>query len=118
MAKQSVVTLLVTIQGDGINTSYTPPGAPVINANAPAGGPVTVTLAAGDNTLVVPPNTRGVIIVPPAASTVVKKLKGAAPDVGLTISPSLLTGPIGLTAGTTTLLLNAASGEDITVQWL
>ena len=118
MAKTSTVTLVVAIQGDGINTSYTPPGAPIINTTAPAGGPITVTLASGDNTLTVPPGSLGLLIVPSSTSTVVKKLKGIGGDTGFTISSSRITGPIGLPVGATTLLLNASGIEDITVQWL
>ena len=118
MAKQSTVTLVVAIQGDGINTSYTPPGAPIVNLTAPAGGPITVSLAIGDNTLTVPPGSLGLLIVPPATSTVTKILKGVALDTGFTISPSRITGPIGLPVGAMTVLLNASAIEVITVQWL
>lgn len=118
MAKTSTVNLNVTIQGDGINTSYAPPGAPIVNTAAPAGGPITISLAMGDNTLVVPPGALGVIIVPPAISVVVKALKGAVIDTGLIISPTRISGPIGLPAGATSLIINASAPEDITVQWI
>ena len=117
MAKTSTINLNVMIQGDGINTAYAPPGAPIVNTTAPAGGPITVALAMSDNTLTVPPGALGMIIVPPSISVVTKAIKGAALDTGLAISPTRVT-MIGLPAGATSVIISASAPEDITVQWI
>ena len=52
--------------------------APIINAAAPAGGPLNVALSSGDNTLAVPQGAQGFVFVPPSSSVVAKKLKGVA----------------------------------------
>lgn len=116
MAKISTTTLAVVVSGDGVSESYTPPGAPITNANAPAGGPLNVALTTGDNTLAVPAGAVAVLLVPPTSSTVVKKLKVPG-DAGTPFgraAPSLL----GLDVGTSTLTINASAGETIAVHWL
>lgn len=118
MAKQSTVTLTISVAGDGLNTSFTPTGTPLVNVAAPAGGPVGITLASGDNTILVPPGSKGLIIIPPSTSTVVKKLKGAAPDTGFSISPSILSGPIGLPTAAVSIILNAVSSEEVQIMWI
>lgn len=117
MAKKSTTTLSTTIAGDGISTTYTPPGAPIVNNTAPAGGPISVLLSTGDNTLTVPSGAVALLIVPPSDSVVVKKLKGVGGDTGVTIAPAAPT-YLGLPASATEVLLNAASGETVTLEWL
>ncbi len=117
MAKTSTTSISVEVTGDGVTASYTPPSAPVVNTTAPAGGPVSVTLSTGDNTITVPSGTQAFLLVPPATSTVVKLLKGAAPDTGFAIAlaqPSFIAVP----AATATILVNAASGETVSIHWL
>jgi hypothetical protein len=117
MAKKSTITLSTTTSGDGISTTYVPPGAPIVNNTAPAGGPIQVALSAGDNTLTVPSGATSLLIVPDAASVIVKTLKGIGGDTGFTIAPAAPT-LLGLPAGATTVLLNASAGETVTVEWL
>ena len=117
MAKISTTSLSVVVAGDGVSESYTPPGTPITNAAAPAGGPLNVTLSTGDNTLTVPTGAVAALVVPPTTSTVTKKIKGAAGDTGVTIAsatPMLL--PLG--TGTASFILNASAGETIAVHWL
>lgn len=117
MSKTSTLNLPVTINGDGVSLSYAPPGVPITNAAAPVGGPTPQVLSPGDNSISVPTGAQGVLIVPPTSSVIVKKLKGAGGDTGVVISPSLCT-MLSLPSGATTLLINAASGETITLLWL
>lgn len=117
MAKKSTVTLVVTVTGDGVNTTYNPVGTPIINLAAPAGGPLSVALSSGDNVLTPPAGAMGLLIVPPTNSVVVKKLKGVGGDTGVTIAPAapmLLSLPSGGGAVT----LNAGAGETIVIEWL
>lgn len=62
---------------------------PLTIASTAANGSVTnVTLASGDNTIAVPasPACTGCLIVFDPTSTVVKKLKGAGADTGITLA--------------------------------
>lgn len=117
MAKKSVITLSVQVTGDGVNTTYTPVGMPLINVAAPAGGPIAVALTLGDNTLTVPAGAVAVLLVPPTNSVVVKTLKGVGGDTGVIIAPAAPT-MLGLPSGATSILLNASAGETISVEWL
>lgn len=118
MAKTSTVTINVSVTGDGIATSYQPPGSPLVNPGAPGGGPITYALSSGDNTIAIPPGSLGVFIIPASTSTVAKKLKGSGGDTGFPISPNLMSGPISLVVGQASLMLNAASAENITLDWV
>lgn len=117
MAKTATTTISVLVTGDGVNESYQPPTQPLINANAPAGGPLSVALSSGDNTLTVPPGAQGFILVPPSSSVVAKKLKGIGGDTGFTLSPTNPT-VISLPAGASTVLLNAGSAETVSIHWI
>jgi hypothetical protein len=118
MAKSSVITLTVAVTGDGVNELYNISSiSPMINAAAPAGGPLTYALISGDNTIVAPPGAQGMIIVPPLTSTSVKKLKGVSGDTGFAISTTLPT-MVSLPAGTTSVLLNGTVGENVTIHWV
>jgi len=115
MAKTSTCTVGVTVVGDSVNESYTP--AALSNVAAPAGGPISIALASGDNTITIPPGAIAVLIVPPATSVIVKKLKGIAGDTGFQISTTALS-LLSLPAASSTVLLNASNTETISVHWL
>lgn len=117
MAKTATTSISVLVTGDGVNESFIPPTAPLVNAAAPAGGPLSVALASGDNTLTVPPGAQGFIFVPPSSSVVAKKLKGIGGDTGFSLSP---TNPsvIMLVAGASTVLINAGSAETVSIHWI
>jgi hypothetical protein len=84
MAKLATTTLSVTVTGDGVNETYVPPTAPVVERErARRRTAQSVALSSGDNTLSVPPGAQGLIFVPPSASAVAKKLKGIGGDTGL-----------------------------------
>lgn len=117
MAKTATTSISVLVTGDGVNESFIPPTAPMVNAAAPAGGPLSVALSSGDNTLTVPPGAQGLIFVPPSSSVVVKKLKGIGGDTGFTISPTLPS-ILMLPAGASTVLINAASSETVSIHWI
>lgn len=117
MAKTATTSISVLVTGDGVNETFQPPTQPIVNAAAPAGGPISVALASGDNTLTVPPGAQGLIFVPPSASVVVKKLKGVGGDTGFTLSATLPS-VLMLPAGTATVLINAASSETVSIHWI
>ncbi len=50
-----------------------------------------ITLASGDNTIVVPTNGQGIVIIPPVASTEAILLKGNVSDVGINIGKTKFT---------------------------
>lgn len=107
----------VTLNGDGVTTTYVPAAFPWSNATAPEGIPISVALSSGNNSLVVPSGTLAMLIEPPAASVVAKVLKGITGDTGFAISPNVPSF-ISLPASTTTVILNAASGETVNISWL
>ena len=117
MAKTSTTSISVAVTGDGVVESFTPATAPIVNAAAPAGGPLNVALSTGDNTLAVPPGAQGLVFVPPSSSVVAKKLKGIAGDTGFLLSPTLPSA-IMVPAGTATVLINAASAETVLIHWV
>lgn len=117
MAKTATTSISVLVTGDGVNESYIPPTAPLTNAAAPAGGPLSVALSSGDNTLTVPPGAQGFIFVPPSSSIVVKKLKGVGGDTGFTLNAALPS-VVSLPSGTATVLINAASSETVSIHWI
>jgi hypothetical protein len=117
MAKASTTTIEVEVSGDGVTCEYTPSGAPIENSAAPAGGPVTVSLSSGNNAVTVPTGAVAVLIVPSTGSTVAKKLKGDNADTGFGIRPSAPS-LISLVASASTVIINAASAEDISIFWL
>ncbi len=117
MAKTTTTSISVAVSGDGVAATYTPASAPITNTTGPAGGPVDVALSSGDNTITVPSGSKGMLLVPPATSSVVKKLKGDAGDTGFTIAPALPS-VLALPTGTTSILINAASSETVSIHWL
>ena len=115
MAKSSTCTVVISVVGDSVNEAYTP--AALTNVAAPAGGPISIALASGDNTITVPPGAIAMLILPPAASTFAKKLKGIGGDTGFQISTTALS-LLSLPTGAATVLLNSAGIETISVHWL
>lgn len=117
MAKTATTSISVLVTGDGVNETFQPPTQPIVNSAAPAGGPISVALTSGDNTLTVPPGAQGFLFVPPSSSVVVKKLKGIGGDTGFTISAALPQ-VIMLPSGASTVLINAASSETVSIHWI
>jgi hypothetical protein len=71
VSKASEVSITYSATGDGMTLTFT--STTQENAASP-GEQQPLLLATGDNTITVPTGAKGVIVVPPAASTVVKKL--------------------------------------------
>lgn len=115
MAKTCTTSVAVSVTGDSVDESFSPPA--LSNAAAPAGGPVDVALSTGDNSISVPPGALGFVLVPPTTSTVAKKLKGAGGDSGFPIATALIS-VLSIPAGTATIIINAASGETVAVHWI
>jgi hypothetical protein len=116
MSKTSTVATSVTINGDGANINYAPPSSPLVNANAPEGGPVAVALSSGSNTIPVPPNARRVLLSPPSGSIVAKTFRSVSGDtgVGFTTDFQLFT-----VSGLSNIYLTATgTAETIDVLWL
>jgi len=111
MSKASEVAISYSATGDGMTLTYATTAQE--NATSP-GEQQPVTLAIGDNTLTVPTGAKGVILVPPASSTVVKKLGGST---GFTIrsdAPSYL----ALPNSTASIVLNASAIETLSLFWM
>ncbi len=116
--KTATLSMSVQVSGDGVSETYNIMAAnPVVNANAPGGGPVNTALASGDNPLTVPPNSIGMIFVPLSSSTVVFKLKGVGGDTGFTIAPNL-PALISLPPGTTQALVNASTSCVVAIMFI
>lgn len=114
MAARSEVGISVAVTGDGVESEWTV--TPSANTNAPGGGPVKTTLAAGDNFLPVPTGAMGFILKPPAASNVTKRLKNHAGETGFAMrtgEPASV--PIG--TGVATLMINASGPEVVYLHW-
>lgn len=114
MATTATTTIKVVSTGDGNASEWSPTATQ--NNYAPAGGPVNVTLASGDNTLAVPTGAMGVAISPRAASPLVMRLKGVAGDTGFPLrggKPAYMTIPTGATG----MILNASMVDVVAVHW-
>src|SRR5688572_12669879 len=113
--------LQVTSSGGGQDGAYTPVSAETdgkyLNTNAPYLGPINVALAAGDNTLNVPANAIGIMIVPSNSATNDKTLKGVGGDTGILLKDNY---PLVLYFGTTvtSLIITSVGTEQIAVHWL
>lgn len=112
MAKTSTLTITVQVTGDGVNDNWTP--TPPQNTAAPGGGPQLLALASGDNTITVPAGASGFVLLPPAGSAVVKKIKGAGGDTGVTISNTL---PFVGSVSAGSLIINASNVENVQIFW-
>lgn len=117
MAKQSTVTLGVSVTGDGLTLGYSPQGFPLQNPNAPAGVPTSVAIVNGNNTISIPSGCIAILIQPPAGSVITKTLKGVAGDTGVpihTANPTLLSLP----SGTSSILIAANGAETLAISFL
>ena len=114
MAKTSTTQITVTTTGDGVTSTDAP--AATVNTAAPSGGPVAVALSAGDNTITVPSNAVGMVVIPPAASTNAKKLKGAGGDTGFSLRPNE-PAALPLPASTASVIINSVGAETVFVHW-
>lgn len=114
MSKASQVAITYSATGDGMTLTF----ATTAQENlASPGEQQPLLLATGDNTIAVPTGAKGVIVVPPSASVIVKKLKGIGGDTGFILraaSPSYL----ALPDSTATILLNASAGETVSLVWV
>lgn len=114
MSKTSVISLAVSINGDGACVNYTPPQSPITNPNAPEGGPIAVALASGANTIPVPSGATSVLVVPPSASTNAKQLKTLSGDTGITFTSQLQV--INVT-GLSSVYITSAAAESMSLVW-
>lgn len=117
MAKTSSCKIEVGVLGDGETSTFVPSTSPVLNTACPVGGMSTLSLSSGDNTISVPSGAIGIAFSPSSSSTVVKKLKGAGGDTGVTIranAPSV----VYLPDATASFILNASTTESLPVHWL
>ena len=84
MAAASEITLRGTISALLAGSRSLAP-ASIVNTNSPA-QVIQITLAAGANTITVPANAVGVIVLFDPTSTTVKTLKGLNADTGIVVS--------------------------------
>lgn len=117
MAKQTLLSIGVTISGDGTTTTYVPPASPLTNNAAPSGGPIRQALAAGTNTLIPPATATGLLIVPDKAGIVAMTLQGAAADIGIILSRNRPTF-IAFEAPGANILINAAPATVVDIFWI
>lgn len=115
MSITATTQVTVTSSGDGVASHKYEPTAQE-NSNGPAGGPVRVALAAGDNFIAVPTGAMGAVIAPPSSSGVVKRLKNHAGETGFAIRTAEVAA-VPLPTGTATLMINAASAEVLRIFW-
>lgn len=114
MATTAKTEITVTATGDGIDSEWTP--TPMTNNNGPAGGPVKVTLAAGENTLTVPTGSMGMVIAPRAATLGVTRLRAVTGETGFALrgtQPS----HVSLPTGATGVILYSTIVDVIHVHW-
>ncbi len=75
-------------------------------------------LTAGNNTITVPPNAGGIILIPPSANTSLLTLKGVAGDTGIPVNKLL---PFVFAFDTTppaSIVINAATNVNVQIVWL
>ena len=114
MATTALTTIKVECSGDGNDSEWSP--TPTQNNYAPAGGPVNMTLAVGDNTIAVPTGAMGLAISPRASSATVLKLKGSAGDTGFALrggKPS----HVALPTGATSILVSSNAVDVVPFFW-
>jgi len=115
MAIVSTLAMTVTVSGNGISETYNLMAVnPVVNTNAPGGGPVLTALVSGPNELTVPPNTMIMYIIPTSTSTVILTLKGITGDTGFTLAPGLIA-MLPIPSGTTSVLVNASAAVNVSI---
>ncbi len=116
MAKTSCLAESVTIQGDGVNFSYSPCG-PFVNPNAPEGGTTSTTLAPGSNTIAVPSGAVWLQVGLGAASGNAKSLRTVSGDTGVAFgvvtAPPIIVPVVGLAS----VYITSTIAETIQVLW-
>ena len=115
MSKQSVLSLAVTVNGDGLAENYTPPQSPQTNPNAPEGGPVAVALGSGSTTVPVPAGSVAALVVPLPTSVNAKALRTVSGDTGAAFTSQM---QLVNVTGLSNIYLTATVGETISILWL
>ena len=115
MSKTSTLSFAATVNGDGATVSYIPSQSPIMNANAPEGGPVSVVLASGANPIPVPASANTVMIVPSVTSINSKQAKTVSGDTGVTFTSQIVVLPV---AGLPDVYCTSAAIETVTLMWL
>ncbi len=113
MSKTSQIAISLSVSGDSMTLAFT---SPIQENTASPGEQQPVVLSSGDNTITVPTGASGVLIQPAATSTVSKRIKGNAADVGFPISPSA-SAYLPIPSGATSFVLNASGAETISIYW-
>lgn len=111
-------TFVVTGSAGGLSSGAKTVGPLTIVGSAVVGEILDLALAAGDNTIVIPPGAVAVVIEPPASNAVNLKVRTNldASDVGLPIGPADPFGPWSFRGlGATSIILNAVSSMTGTV---
>lgn len=114
MATTTNTKITVTASGDGIESAWEP--TEMENSRGVGGGPVKQLLATGPNNLSVPTGAMGFVLVPPAASSAVLKLKGDGVETGF----ALRTGQpaaIPLPTGTASVHIDSSEQEIVYLHW-
>lgn len=114
MATTVETQITITSSGDGIDSDWEPRA--MENSAGAAGGPVRTSLSSGDNTITVPTGAMGMVLLPPAASATVLKLKGGAGETGFCLRSGQASS-IPLPTGTASVLINASAAELVYVHW-
>lgn len=114
MATTAETQITIESSGDGIESEWQPRA--MTNNTAAAGGPVRTPLSAGDNYLLVPTGAMGVVLLPPATSSVTKRLKHHAGETGFAIRTAEAAS-IPLPTGVATMMVHASAAELLYVHW-
>ena len=114
MSKTSSLALSLAINGDGASISYVPPQSPIVSANAPEGGPISIVLSGGSNTIPVPPSSGQALVVPPSTSSNVKALRSLVGDTGVSFQfrPQLID-----VVGLSNIYITSTTTETISIAW-
>lgn len=114
MGKQSSAQITATFTGDGMEGTFAP--APLTNTpSAPSQGSVVVTLAAGDNVVPCPANTKGALFSP--GTTADLFLKGNVADVGFALDATQ-SSMVAVPGAPASIILNSTAGGTIYIAWL
>jgi hypothetical protein len=114
MAKTSQIAVTLSGSGDGIQAFTI--AAPTISNSASPLVHDQHSLTTGANTLTVPTGATYLVVVPPAASTVAKTLKGVSGDTGIALTPGAWCA-LPIASGVSSIVINAASGEVVDLYW-
>lgn len=111
MAATSILTVLAQITGLPSGEKVVGP-LQVTNVDSPI-STVQVTLASGFNSITVPTNSQGCIIISPATATTTKILKGVTGDTGIRLAKTGIAGVLVFdTAATPATIGITSSGLD------